>query len=844
MAINNRGDTQQFNYTGSVQTFTVTRAGLYKLEVYGGRGGGNSSATGYGRNGGYSVGYKYLNVGDVLYIVNGGGNNNRYNGGGACNGTSYSGHGGGATHIATVTGTLASIGSANLDKILIIAGGGGGGAESDEGGTTKYGGYGGGSSGGTASGGNWNGLGGLTYQRTTGYQNQTNQQSHPEVIGKFGVGGDAEYGRTSGAYYAGGGGGGYYGGGGGGWSTSKNDGGAGGGGSGYIGGVPEITFNGTTYSSSTSQNGGSGNGWSKLTLEDVEFPYEITLDYDNTLGTASYEWGYQRDEITLTATPNTDAQFLGWYINSVKVSGSTPFVYQPSNDITIEARFEPIYEITTSVEGNGAIQFTRGTDQNDITVSVIPDANWHFVKYTVDGTDATTTPLQLHLTQDISITAYFEEDDKFHISCPTGHDNMSVYISANDVYSGTQVTLWARPFPDYSFVKWGDNITANPRTITVTENVTLSAIYQRITDTNGIYQYRCFIKDQLHMTDPPKSFMVVDTFDINTDLLTNATSKITVIETPTNVNEGDVLVLYDPKGTFLYNGVITSFSDKTINCSQMQSYYRGSWVYQTSSKTYLEQEIATILGDYAQGKMKGSSYTDTLVAQRLGGITIDYVGSITSHLPTHYDAKSDGSQYEVIDMEEFIYELYQRYSIIFDFEINFSGTNYVHIKVPTYQKIAVGNNMYAVQDMSPVTEVEETNRLIIYSSNNTYRTTYVATKTGIVQAPSSTANRFNVTNTEIVFSDDALADLVSANLPNTMYNHKVTFNLVIKNFLYEFGEFNLGGELDVYYNDDYYSTVLTGYRISKASNQNITGATFTCGKVRYALTKMLTMGVI
>lgn len=432
----------------------------------------------------------------------------------------------------------------------------------------------------------------------------------------------------------------------------------------------------------------------------------------------------------------------------------------------------------------------------------------------------------------------------FHISCPTGHDNISVYISDNDVYSGTQVTLWARPFPDYYFVKWGDNITTNPRTITVTENVTLSAIYQRITDTNGIYQYRCFVKDQLHMTDSPKSFMVVDTFDINTDLLTNATSKITVIETPTNVNEGDVLVLYDPKGTFLYNGVITSFSDKTINCSQMQSYYRGSWVYQTSSKTYLEQEIATILGDYAQGKMKGSSYTDTLVAQRLGGITIDYVGSITSHLPTHYDAKSDGSQYEVIDMEEFIYELYQRYSIVFDFEINFSGTNYVHIKVPTYQKIAVGNNMYAVQDMSPVTEVEETNRLIIYASNNTYRTTYVATKTGIVEAPSSTANRFNVTNTEIVFSDDAVADLVSANLPNTMYNHKVTFNLVIKNFLYEFGEFNLGGELDVYYNDDYYSTVLTGYRISKASNQNITGATFTCGKVRYALTKMLTMGVI
>ena len=583
------------------------------------------------------------------------------------------------------------------------------------------------------------------------------------------------------------------------------------------------------------------NGDTTLTAN-FELNYTITLSYDNTLGSASYI--LDGETAQLTATADDDAQFLGWYVNSALISNQATYYYVITGDVTIEARFEPIYVVTTSVSGDGQVQFTRGTDQNDITVSVIPDANHHFTKYTVDGTDEAVTPLQMHLTQDVTIVAYFAQDNQFHISCPTGNDNITVYISANDVYSGTSVTLWARPFPDYYFVQWGDGVTTNPRTITVTENTVLSAQYQRITDTNGIYQYRCFVKDQLHLTDAPKSFMVVDTFDVNTDLLTNSTSKITVTETPTNVNEGDILVLYDPKGTFLYNGVITSFDDKTINCSQMQSFYRGAWVYQTSSQTYLEQEIATILGYYAQGKMKGSSYTDTLVAQRLGGITIDYTGSITSHLPTHYDAKSDGSQYEVIDMEEFIYELYQRYSIIFDFEINFSGTNYVHIKVPTYQKIAVGNNMYAVQDMSPVTEVEETNRLIIYSSTNTYRTTYVATKTGIVEAPSSTANRFNVTNTEIVFSDDTVADLVSANLPNTMYNHKVTFNLVVKNFLYDFGEFNLGGELDVYHDDDYYSTVLTGYRISKGSNQNITQATFTCGKVRYALTKMLTMGAV
>lgn len=579
-----------------------------------------------------------------------------------------------------------------------------------------------------------------------------------------------------------------------------------------------------------------------LTLNaNFELAYDVTLIYDSDLGSASWSV-LSGTTISLVATPNVDAQFVGWYVNSIKISDSLNDTYLLLGDTTIEARFEPIYVVSASVDGNGAIQYTRGTDQNDITVSVIPDANYHFTKYTIDGVDNTATPLQLHLTADTTIVAYFEEDDKYHISCPTNINNISVYISANDVYSGTSVTLWARPFPDYNFVRWGDGETTNPRQITVTENVTLTAEYQRVTDTNGIYQYRCFIKDQLNLTDPPKSFMVVDTFDVNVDLLTNATSSITVMEIPSNVNEGDVLVLYDPKGQFLYNGVITSIEDKTINCSQMQSFYKGSWVYQTSSETYLEQEIATVLELYAQGKQKGSSYTDPLVAQRLGGITVDYVGSITSHLPTRWSGS--GSQYEVLDMEDFIYELYQRYSIVFDFEINFSGTNYVHIKVPTFSKVSVGNNMFAIKDMSPVTEIEETNRLIVYGTNNTYRKTYVATKSGIVEEPSSTANRFNITNTEIVFSDDTLADLVSANLPSTMYNHKLTFTLIIKNFIYEFGDFNLGGEMDVYYNDDYYGTVLTGYEITKESNQNITEAKFTCGKVRVALTKMLTMGVV
>lgn len=585
-----------------------------------------------------------------------------------------------------------------------------------------------------------------------------------------------------------------------------------------------------------------GQGYNYVAV--FETLYRITIVYDQSLGSVSYTRNViDGNIVTLTASPNNNAQFKGWYSNSLRLSADLAYTFTLTHDTVIEARFEPIYVVTTSVSGDGAISFTRGTDKNEVTFNVIPDAYNHFVKYEVNGVEYGGTPLTLLIHEDVSVVAYFEEDEKAHISASTNFNYGSIYISKNDDYPTYTSVLWARPFPDYEFVSWEDGNTENPRTITVTQNVTMVAIYQRLMDTNGIYQYRCFVKDQLDLEEAPKSFMVVDTFTVKPDLMTNSTSTINVQELSSNVNIGDVLVLYDPMGTPLYNGVIKAIDDNKITCSQMQSFYKGTWIYNVYPSATLEEEIAYLLGQYAQGKIYGSTYTDDLVAQRLGGITIDYEGTTSANLPTDLDA--DGNeQYTTKDMEQFIYELYENYGIIFQFEINLSGTNYVHIKVPDYQSIKVGNNMFAIQNMSPMTTIEETNRLIVFAQDKTYRKTFVATKSGIVEEPTTTANRFDITNTKIVFSDDDLSDLVSANLPESMYNHKLDFNLIIKNFIYTFGDFKLGGGLDIYYNDEYFNSVLTGYEISKASNQNITSVHFVCGKVRTKLTNLLTLGKV
>lgn len=143
-----------YDYTGGEQEFIVPKTGYYKLEVWGAQG-GSYNTTYIGGYGGYSSGSIKLNRNDKLYInVGGEGKSGAatelkvygdggYNGGGArsgwnCSTCAYgSSGGGGATHIAKVSGLLSSLesekgtfnesaGTYTSEKILIVAGGGGG----------------------------------------------------------------------------------------------------------------------------------------------------------------------------------------------------------------------------------------------------------------------------------------------------------------------------------------------------------------------------------------------------------------------------------------------------------------------------------------------------------------------------------------------------------------------------------------------------------------------------------------------------------------------------------------------------------------------------------------------
>ncbi len=290
--------TTTFNFTGSLQTFTVP-CGVNSLflQAWGAQGGsgalgGNNVSGGAGGLGGYSEGFLAVTPGDVLNVFVGGQGATPaggFNGGG--NGGSQNAGGGGGASDVRVGGT------AEANRVITAGGGGGGGRGGcDEGSGTGGGGGNGGvggggvgvngansaTSGGVAGGGfggnatNVQGAGGAAGVGCSGFLGAVGGTVLTGTGGTGGAGQTCCCSSSNSIPGGGGGGGGQVGGGGGGGGSagttgcsgnSKGAGGGGGGGSSFTGGVTSgVTNNGIWLG-----NGQVTISWTEPTVSEPTF---------------------------------------------------------------------------------------------------------------------------------------------------------------------------------------------------------------------------------------------------------------------------------------------------------------------------------------------------------------------------------------------------------------------------------------------------------------------------------------------------------------------------------------------------------------------------------------------
>ena len=207
-------------------------------------------------------------------------------------------------------------------------------------------------------------------------------------------------------------------------------------------------------------------------------------------GGGNYAYG---TPCTVTATAYSGYAFQSWG-NGVTAN---PYTFVVLEDVELSAVFvheaEMTYTITVSVNdpamgsatvnGNATASVMSGTE---VTLAATPNAGYHFVRWNDDNTNATRT---VTVTSDISFTAYFAADT-YTVTVSSADPTMgSATVNGNTsatVMSGETVTLTATPNSGYHFVRWDDNNTDNPRTVTVTADMSFTAIFMVDGGTEGI----------------------------------------------------------------------------------------------------------------------------------------------------------------------------------------------------------------------------------------------------------------------------------------------------------------------------------------------------------------------
>ena len=119
-----------------------------------------------------------------------------------------------------------------------------------------------------------------------------------------------------------------------------------------------------------------------------------------------------------------------------------------------------------AVTGAGSYQANE-----QVNISANPNLGYRFHQWS-DG--ITTNPRTLVVVGDTTLTAEFEE-------IPASEYTVSVVVDAEQ-NGAVQMVLTAVPDAGYQFTEWSDGNTDNPRTILVTENMTLRATFYLSTE--------------------------------------------------------------------------------------------------------------------------------------------------------------------------------------------------------------------------------------------------------------------------------------------------------------------------------------------------------------------------
>ncbi len=133
------------------------------------------------------------------------------------------------------------------------------------------------------------------------------------------------------------------------------------------------------------------------------------------------------------------------------------------------------YHITgnVNIEGSGNVQLPQNKCED--VISAAPNYGYHFVRWNDGNTD---NPRTIVLIQDTTFTAEFVKNT-YTITTKSSNPQWGTTAGDNSALYLDKVEISATANYGYHFVKWNDNNTSNPRTISVTEDKTYTASFAK-----------------------------------------------------------------------------------------------------------------------------------------------------------------------------------------------------------------------------------------------------------------------------------------------------------------------------------------------------------------------------
>ncbi len=227
----------------------------------------------------------------------------------------------------------------------------------------------------------------------------------------------------------------------------------------------------------------------------IVYSVELQGEYGTLLGSGEYNSGSQ---VEIEAIADEGYHFVRWSDGVVDAIRTIAV----NSDITLVAEFAiNVYTVELQADNGvviGAGEYEHGTE---IVISVTPNEGYRFVGWSdgvIDAIRMIEVNANITLVAEFAINVY-----TINLSAENG-----TFVGAGTYEYGTEVIIVAIPNEGYRFVRWSDNDVSISRSIIVTEDVDLSAEFEKV-----IVDVNVYTKDQiLHVEGTENGYYLYDAF--------------------------------------------------------------------------------------------------------------------------------------------------------------------------------------------------------------------------------------------------------------------------------------------------------------------------------------------